>query len=117
MSDTVNPKTSVLRRSAIAACVVWPTDRHSVFFQDNEGGIRHIRYMSGSYTEGDKYQRLMVANNAKWYTPLAAVTYDHGSVIKNSSGTIISQRVSILQITRTDIFECYDFKEMLNELL
>jgi hypothetical protein len=88
-----DPKTSMLRRSAIAACALWDTDRQHIFFQDHNGGIRQISY-KGVYLGGDRHSRLTVANNAKWHTPLAVAGYDRACGKRDCSGNNHSVRVS-----------------------
>ncbi|KAF3913373.1 hypothetical protein ABW20_dc0106567 [Dactylellina cionopaga] len=85
--DTTEP-TSAAENCAIAACAAWPSNREHIFFQDEDGGIRQIKYEpdSGRYIGGGSSSRLILADNAKLGTPLAAVGYEVSSKKCEKSG-------------------------------
>ncbi|KAF3911071.1 hypothetical protein AA313_de0204797 [Arthrobotrys entomopaga] len=74
----IGPGTFAAEHCAIAACAAWPDNRQHIFFQDQYGGIRQIKYDfdKGKYTGGGDSNRLVLADNAKPGTPLAAIGYE-----------------------------------------
>ncbi|KAA8894577.1 fucose-specific lectin [Sphaerosporella brunnea] len=105
---TFNPKTSMLRHSAIAACAFWPTDRQHIFFQDHDGGIRQITHKNG-FVGGDKHSRLAIANNAKWHTPLAAAGYEVPCSQKDCSGNNRAARIHLFYLNAENFIRSVTF--------
>ncbi|EPS35596.1 hypothetical protein H072_10983 [Dactylellina haptotyla CBS 200.50] len=71
-------RASAAEGRAIAACATLPGKRQHIFFRGPAGGIRHIKYDPDvdRYIVGAESSGLVLADNAKSCTPLAALGYE-----------------------------------------